>query len=112
VSQGDARRWLEERRSRLPRDRDLVRVPELRRAIVEALQAANLMTSFHSERVLRVALVPETPALETGELTPTLKMVRDVSCARHAALIEAMAAPGPHPQVLEIARRGDPFGQA
>ena len=63
-------------------------------------------------RSRRVAVVPELPAVETGELTPTLKMVRAVVSARHAALIEAMRQERPHPQILEIFRRGDPFGHA
>jgi long-subunit acyl-CoA synthetase (AMP-forming) len=113
ISQGVARRWLEERHLDVPDDfAGLNQVPELRRAIVEALQAANLLASLHYERFRRVALVPEAPALETGELTPTLKMVRAVSSVRHAALIAAMAENRPHPQVLEISRRGDPFGPA
>ena len=91
---------------------DLTQSPELRRAIVEALQAANLLSSVHYERVRRIALVPETPSLETGELTPTMKMVRAVSTDRHAALIAAMQKDAPHPQVLEIFRRGDAFGNA
>ena len=56
--------------------------------------------------------MPEVPALETGELTPTLKMVRSVSSARHAALITSMREERPHSQVLEIFSRGDPFGHA
>src|SRR5258705_2154126 len=113
LSPSAARRWLEERQLEAPGGlADLVQVPELRRAVVEALPAAHLMTSFHSQPVRRVALVAEAPALETGELTPTLKMVRDVSTARHAALIEAMRADRPDPSVLEILRRGDPYWQA
>lgn len=113
LSPATARRWLEGQKLEAPESLDdLAQVAELRRAIVEALQAANLLTSFHSERIRRVALVPEVPSLETGELTPTMKMVRDVCSARHAELIEAMRQQGPHPLVLEIVRRGDPFGQA
>jgi len=113
-SQAAAQRWLEERQLDAPSDlAALGAVPELRRAIVEALQAANLLASSHFERVRRVALVPEVPALETGELTPTLKMVRSVSSARHAALIAAMREePSRDPRVLEIFRRGDPFDHA
>jgi long-chain acyl-CoA synthetase len=91
---------------------ELAQSPELRRAIVEALQASNLLASGHYERVRRIALVPETPSLETGELTPTMKMVRAVSSERHADLIGAMQVDKPHPQVLEIFRRGDAFGNA
>src|SRR5439155_1702972 len=113
LSPAAAQRWLEERQLDAPADlAALGSVPELRRAIVEALQAANLLASSHFERVRRVALVPEVPALETGELTPTLKMVRSVSSARHAALITAMREERPHSQVLEIFSRGDPFGHA
>jgi long-chain acyl-CoA synthetase len=113
LSQGAAQRWLEQRQLDAPADlAGLTSVPELRRAIVEALQAANLLASSHFERVRRVALVPEAPSLETGELTPTLKMVRSVSSARHAALIAALREERPHPQVLEIFRRGDPFAHA
>ena len=108
-----ARRWLEERHLEAPEALPaLVQVPELRRAVVEALQASNQVTSYHYERIRRVALVAEAPAIETGELTPTLKMVRAVSSARHAALIEAMLQERPPPLVLEIVGRGDPFGQA
>jgi long-subunit acyl-CoA synthetase (AMP-forming) len=113
IAQGAARRWLEERQLDAPEElAALVQVPELRRAIVEALQAANLFASLEYEQVRRVGLVAEVPALETGELTPTLKMVRAVSTARHAALITALREDRPHPRILEIFRRGDPFGQA
>ncbi|HYY52693.1 MAG TPA: AMP-binding protein, partial [Myxococcales bacterium] len=113
LSQAAAQRWLEDRQLDAPGDlAALGSIPELRRAIVEALQAANLLASSHFERVRRVALVPEVPSLETGELTPTLKMVRSVSSARHGALIAAMREDRPHPQVLEIFRRADPFGHA
>jgi long-chain acyl-CoA synthetase len=111
VAQGPATRWLQERDLEAPASMaELVRVPELRRALVEALQAANLMASVHFQRVRRVALVPESPSMETGELTPTLKMVRAVSLQRHAELIAAMQKDDPHPLVLEIFRRGEPFG--
>jgi len=113
IAPGAAQRWLEERQLDLPEGpAGLIQVPELRRAIVEALQSANLLAAVHFERVRRIALVPEIPALETGELTPTLKMVRSVSTSRHAALIDAMRDEHPHPQVLEIFRHGDAFGHA
>jgi long-chain acyl-CoA synthetase len=113
IAPGAARRWLEERQLDVPEDpAGLTQVPELRRAIVEALQAANLLAPQHDERVRRIALVPELPALETGELTPTLKMVRAVSSARHAALIAAMREERAHPQVLDISRRGEAFAHA
>jgi len=38
--------------------------------------------------------------------------VRSGATARHAALIAALREQGRHPSVLEIFRRGDPFGHA
>jgi len=113
IAQGAATRWLQERDLEAPASMaELVRISELRRALVEALQPANLLAPVHYERVRRVALVPETPSMETGELTPTLKMVRAVSLERHAELIAAMQKDEPHPLVLEIFRRGEPFGNS
>ena len=91
---------------------ELVQVPELRRAIVEALQSGNLFASAAYERVRRIALVAETPSLDTGELTPTQKMVRAVATERHAELIAALREEESHPQIVEIFRRGDAFKNA
>jgi len=100
ISPGAARRWLEERQLAVPEAQaGLTEVPELRRAIVEALQAANLLAAQHYERVRRVALVPELPAVETGDLTPTLKMVRAVVTARQAAPDRGDARGAAHPQI-------------
>ena len=87
----------------------LVRVPELRRAITEALQAANTLAAVPSERVRRVALVDAPLQIESGELTPTLKAVRRVVQERHKALAAALTEDAPHPQVLELSREKDGF---
>ena len=90
----------------------LGQVPELRRAIVEALQASNQLATVPYERVRRIALVAETPSLETGELTPTMKLVRAVVTGRHQELAQALREETPHPQILDLSRRGDAFLQA
>ena len=97
-----ARRFLDERQTEVPAD--LARSPELRRAVVEALQSANPLTPVPYQRVRRIALLSEPPQLDTGELTPTMKLVRAVSEARHAELISALREESPHPSVLEIAK--------
>jgi long-chain acyl-CoA synthetase len=91
---------------------ELAQVPQLRRAIVEALQSGNLLAVCAYERVRRIALVSESPSLETGELTPTMKMVRSVSQQRHAQLIAALRDERPHASTLDIFRRGDAFQNA
>ena len=113
IAPAAAQRFLEEKGLDRPQTiPELVQAPEIRRAVVEALQSANLLAPVHYERVRRIALVAETPSLETGELTPTMKMVRAVSSQRHEALISAMRQEAPHPSVLEIVRSGDAFGHA
>jgi hypothetical protein len=64
------------------------------------------------ERVRRIALVAEAPSLDSGELTPTSKLVRGAVEARRQPLIAALREELPHPAVLEIARRGDAFGNS
>lgn len=49
------------------------------------------------ERVRRFDVLPEPLSVETGELTPTLKLYRGVIAARHAARIEGLYRDGPHP---------------
>jgi long-chain acyl-CoA synthetase len=87
-------------------------LPELRRALTEALQAANALAQVPYERVRRVALLATPPSVETGELTPTQKVVRAAVARRHSQLIDALRDGSPHPAVLDIERRGDAFGQA
>jgi long-subunit acyl-CoA synthetase (AMP-forming) len=87
----------------------LVRVPELRRAVTEALQAVNTLAAVPSERVRRVALVDASLQIDSGELTPTLKAVRRVVQERHKALVAALLADAPHPQILELSRSSDAF---
>ena len=108
ISPAAARRFLEERQVEPPAA--LHESPEVRRAIVEALQAANLLARVPYERVRRIALVGEAPSLDTGELTPTQKIVRVAVERRNQELLQALRDEAPHGAVLEIARRGDAFG--
>jgi long-subunit acyl-CoA synthetase (AMP-forming) len=111
ISEPAARRWLEDRSLEVPGS--LASAPELRRAIVEALQAANQVAPIGYERVRRVALVDEPLKPEEGELTPSLKVVRGTVIRRHAALVAAMIDEDhAHPAVLELHRRGDAFHNA
>jgi long-subunit acyl-CoA synthetase (AMP-forming) len=111
VSATAARAWAEAN-GLLPDAGDVARVPELRRSLTEALQAANALAQLPYERVRRVALLTTPLSVETGELTPTQKVVRSAVMRRHAQLIEALREGTPHPSILEIDRRGDAFSQA
>jgi len=98
-----ARRYLEELGLEVPEEPlALTLVPELRRALVEALQANNLFASVLYERVRRIALVGEPLSLGEGELTPTQKLVRRVVLERHRELALALSEDKPHPQILVL----------
>lgn len=109
---GPARRFCEERGLDVPQSfAELTRVPELRLAIAEALQAGNLLASVPWERVRRVAVVPEPPSPERGEITDTLRIVRSVAADLRKELVATLAGAKSHPQVVEVQRRDDSFGQ-
>ena len=105
IAPGPSRRFLADRELDAPvSPHELAHVPELRRAIVEALQAMNSLSNIPYERIRCIALVADAPAIETGELTPSLMMVRAVSAQRHAGLVAAMREDKPDPNVLQISR--------
>jgi len=111
LSSPAARAWAEAN-GVLPQSADVAAIPELRRTLTEALQAANALAQFPYERVRRVALVSSPLSVDSGELTPTQKVVRSVVIRRHAQLIEALREEAAHPAILELERRGDAFSQA
>ncbi|HEX4382380.1 MAG TPA: AMP-binding protein [Myxococcales bacterium] len=107
LAPGAARAFLQQQELEAPSD--FSAVPELRRAVVEALQAANLLAPVHYERVRRVAFMQEPLAFDSGELTPTQKVVRSVVMQKNAALIAALRSDQPHPQIAGLFRRGAAF---
>jgi long-chain acyl-CoA synthetase len=112
ISVPAARAWIEAQGLEAQSLAELIRMPDLRRAITEALQAANLLASVPYERVRRVALVPAPLSVETGELTPTQKVVRSAVLRRNADLVSALASGVPHELVLDLDRGGDAFANA
>ena len=111
ISPASVRSWAEAH-GLTTEGNELGSLPELRRTLIEALQAANSLAPVPYERVRRVALVSSPLSTESGELTPTQKIVRSAVIRRHAVLIEALRDGTAHPSVLEIERRGDAFSQA
>jgi hypothetical protein len=110
LSQGAARAHLTARELDVPAD--LAQSPDLRRAVIEALQASNLLSPTYYERVRRIAFVKDTPSLDSGELTPTLKLIRPAVLRTQAALVSALRGGEPHPQIAELFRRGEAFEEA
>ncbi len=90
----------------------LGQLPELRRTLTEALQAANLMATIPYQRVRTAALVAEPLTVARGELTPTLKIVRRAVIDHHASLIAVLRSDEPNGERLELHRKGDAFHNA
>ena len=99
------RAWAEAQGFDAPPPAELPLYPELRLALTQALQAANLMAQSPHERVRRVALLHEPPTLDRGELTPTMKIVRTAVLERQAELVAALQARKPDARILELGGR-------
>ena len=91
---------------------ELSALPEIRRALAEALQASNLLAAIPYERARRAALIHEPLSIDRGELTPTMKLVRSTVTERHAPLVDALRSESSHAQILELHRKGDAFQNA
>jgi long-chain acyl-CoA synthetase len=63
----------------------------LRAAVDEAVERVNLLHS-HAEGIRRWRLVPHALTVAAGELTPTLKVKREVVINEHAELVDEMYA--------------------
>src|SRR3954471_16998111 len=99
--------WAEHRGFEARTLEELHELGDLRLAIGEALRNANVLTPVSYERVRRIALSTATLAIESGDLTPTLKIVRSVALKRNAELIEALPTGGPHHLIVDIGQSPD-----
>jgi long-subunit acyl-CoA synthetase (AMP-forming) len=104
--------WAEHRGFEARTLEELHELGDLRLAIGEALRNANVLTPVSYERVRRIALSAATLAIESGDLTPTLKIVRSVALKRNAELIEALRTGAPHALVIEIGQSPDDIASA
>jgi long-subunit acyl-CoA synthetase (AMP-forming) len=104
--------WAEHRGFEAKTLEELLDLFDLRLAIADALRAANVITPVSYERVRRIALSPARLGIETGDLTPTLKIVRSAAQKRNAELIEALRGGVPHPLIVEISQSPDDVASA
>lgn len=79
--------WLDERDRTDAPPSDRANDPELRAEVGRAVQRANESVS-QAESIREFAIVDREFSIEEGELTPTLKIKRDVVAARHASVID------------------------
>jgi long-chain acyl-CoA synthetase len=83
--------WAREHGLLLPWD-GLLRHPAVRAQVDGAMAAVNAVLP-RTDRVVAWAVVDGEWSVATGELTPTLKVVRSVVEARHAALLASLHVP-------------------
>jgi long-chain acyl-CoA synthetase len=76
-----------------PADPGLLDHPALRAAVQEAVDVVNAGLS-RTERVRRFLLLDRELSAERDELTPTLKVRRDIVCARFGAALDALYVGG------------------
>src|SRR3954471_2409981 len=104
--------WAEHRGFEARTLEELHELGDLRLALAEALRSANVLTPVSYERVRRIALSPARLGIETGDLTPTLKIVRSAAQKRNAELIEALPTGGPHHLIVDIGQSPDDVASA
>ena len=104
--------WAEHRGFEAKTLEELLDLSDLRLALADALRSANVITPVSYERVRRIALSPAPLGIETGDLTPTLKIVRSAAQKRNAELIEALRTGAPHRLIVEIGQSPDDIASA
>src|SRR3954467_1966842 len=107
-----AQAWAEHRGFEARTLEELIELGDLRLAIADAIRSTNVLTPVSYERVRRIALTPLRLGIESGDLTPTLKIVRSAAQKRNAELIEALRTGARPPLVVEIGQSPDDVASA
>ena len=82
-------RWAHQKKLTFSNNRDLVARPEVHELMMERVELINEQLS-NFERVKKVAILDHELSLETGQLTPSLKVKRRVVNEMYATLIESL----------------------
>ena len=85
------RPWAERQGIGAPANQDLIKDPRVRALIAKEVEEVNAgLASF--EKIVAWDLLPEEWTLETGELTPTMKVKRRVINQKYGDIIERLYA--------------------
>jgi long-chain acyl-CoA synthetase len=82
-------RWAHQKKVPFSNNRDLVARPEVHQLMMERVEQINQQLS-NFERIKKVAILDHELSLETGQLTPSLKVKRRVVNEMYATLIESL----------------------
>ncbi len=86
-------RWAQQHKIGYNSSRDLVARPEVTQMLMERVELVNQQLS-NFERVKKIAVLDHELSLETGQLTPSLKVKRRVVNEMYATLIESLYKEG------------------
>jgi long-chain acyl-CoA synthetase len=86
-------RWAQQHKIGYHSSRDLVARPEVTQMLMERVELVNQQLS-NFERVKKIAVLDHELSLETGQLTPSLKVKRRVVNEMYATLIESLYKEG------------------
>ncbi len=81
------RKWAAKKNIKLTTNEEIAASPVVKNRIWKEVQKCNKRFG-HIQQVKKIALVPDAWSIESGELTPTLKVKRDVVSTRYKDLIE------------------------
>jgi long-subunit acyl-CoA synthetase (AMP-forming) len=85
--------WAAERDASVPDGAGMLALPEVRALVAQEVGRANAGIAVPYQRVRAYALVPHELAIESGELTPSLKVVRTAVLERFGDLVTALYDP-------------------
>jgi long-chain acyl-CoA synthetase len=81
------KKWAKEKDMNLTTNEEIAASPVVKERIWKEVQRCNKRFG-HIQQVKKIALVPEVWSIETGELTPTLKVKRDVVSKKYKNIID------------------------
>lgn len=86
-SMSNLRKWMTERKLNFTTPEDAVKMPEVRKHFKDIVEGYNKDFN-HVEQVKKFELLPREWTIDSGELTPTLKMKRKVIMERYKDVVE------------------------
>ncbi len=81
------RKWSKEKEIKLSTNEEIAKSPVVKERIWKEVQRCNKRFG-HIQQVKKIALVSDVWSIESGELTPTLKVKRDIITDRYKDIIE------------------------
>ncbi len=93
------KKWAKKKKIELTTKEEIVHSNEVRERIWEEIEKYNKRFG-HIEQIKKIALVADTWSIDSGELTPTIKLKRNVISEKYKYLIEKIYTEAPNKNVI------------